>query len=246
MRALFQQRGDAKPIEHAIWRGLGALMLAHLAAIAVHKTALGTPEDVWWMCHVMLGIGGAGFVLRSPALLATALTATLIPQLFWLVDCCIGLLTGTFPLNLTNHVANLSTLEWILTSFHFYMLPVLFAGVIRFGRFPASTVPLTLTLYAVLTIVGRLLPAGANVNSAHHIWTHVDLALFHWVNALPAAGYLIALNLWMALVIFLPASIIIRGFVIDAPRLVMAPPRTTGRDSRRTLKRHGRVVGRFG
>jgi len=206
---------------------IGVMMLVHLAAIAANKIALAAPEDVWWMCHVMLGVGGAGFILRSPLLLAAALTATLIPQLFWLVDCCIGLISGSFPLRLTSHVADFAAIEWVLTSFHLYMLPVLFIGVIRHGRYPAATLPLTCGVYAVLTVVGRALPPESNVNSSYHILTDADVALFHWASALPPAGYLLALNLWMALVIFLPAAIIIRQCVREAPRLVMSAPART-------------------
>lgn len=204
-----QRRRDRR--NERIRRSIGLLLLFHFTLVGIIKLTGGEGEELWWLSHIALALAGVGLLADSRLLIATALTSVLGLQAIWIVDCAIGLTTGSFPLGVTTYIQHADVLDWIATAHHFYLAPLLLTLVIRARRYPDAAVALTVGLFAVLTLVSRMwLDPGENINAAYALLPGVDEWLFRQINALPGPAYLFTLNVLACGVMFFPAAMLLR------------------------------------
>ncbi|GMU22956.1 MAG: hypothetical protein AMXMBFR13_30400 [Phycisphaerae bacterium] len=190
---------------------IGAALLCHFAGLCTIKLAFGITHEIWWMSHLALLLGGAGLLLRSVPVVATALTAILMPHIIWLVDCVGWLASGEFPLGMTCYLANANIWTWIGTMHHFYLGPLLAWAVLRHGQYPARALANAVIIYLYLVIGCRaLLSPAANVNFSYGLPGQFDWPAVHWVNRLPGAVYLLVVTAFMSLAMFLPTALTLR------------------------------------
>lgn len=196
-----------------ISRTLGLVLCLHLLAIIVTKIQLGTQHDMLWHCHAMLGVAAFGFLLSSPLLLATALIGSLVAHTLWVVDCIIGVSTGVFPLAMTNHVVAYSPWQWVLTTYHFYTVPLLLWALRRQRQIPIlQALLLTTCVFIALSAISRSWPERYNLNAAYYPLGGTDTAAGRLAQSLPAPTYLVVLNLTMLVLAFLPGAAAIRAW----------------------------------
>ncbi len=206
-----------------IWPFIGAALLLNFAVVASICMRLGVHEQIWWMSHVALVLGGTGLLLRSPLLTAAALTGVLVPHAIWLTDYLGGTFFGVHPLGVTCYMDDAGPLTWAKTLHHFYLVPVLLAAIARHEQYPAALVPTVLILFVVLAVVSRLLlPAASNVNSAFQFLPMVRSSSIVWTNHLPAVNYVVVMNAGALLVFIMPADMLIRRLTGASP-LGMGP-----------------------
>jgi len=188
-------------------RCLGLALLLHFVAIAAIKFHSGTAVDLWWLSHVALLMAGAGLLIDSTVLWTAALTKIGMLHVLWLFDFGVWLTAGWFPLGACGYVAEGGIAMWIATLHHFYLLPLLVVLFAKQRRYPLEA-PLTATaVFVYLTIVSRaILPAGANVNFAFQVTSATRNPISMWVNGLPDAAYLPALNAVAFCFFFLPTA----------------------------------------
>lgn len=197
-----------------IGRTPGFVLCLHLLAIIVTKNQLGTQHDMLWHCHAMLGVAAFGFLLRSPLLLSTALIGSLVAHTLWVVDCVIGVSTGIFPIAMTNHVVAYSTWQWVLTTFHFYTVPLLLWALRKQRQIPVlNALLLTTCVFIALTVISRSWPERYNLNAAYYPLGGTNTAAGRLAQSLPAPAYLVVLNLTMLVLAFLPGAAVVRAWL---------------------------------
>ncbi len=167
-------------------------------AIRIH---LDHTEHALWLSNVCHALCAAGLLLGSRAILSVALCGLLVPHSIWLFDAAIGLTTGDFPIGVTAHTVNYGAVLWFVTSYHFYLLPVLLLTTA--GRFDPRAALRTPALYAVLLLLSLAMPVASNVNYAHNLAPRV--AWTAPINAWPEWLYVVANLLATTLVGFAPA-----------------------------------------
>lgn len=197
---------------------VGAVFLAQFVIVCAVNLASGTPARIWWISHVALVIAGAGLIIGRTLPVAAALVLVLFLHAVWLLDCGTWLVTGIFPLKVTAHLADAGAWRWIATLHHFYFAPLLLVLLWRRTGGVLAALPVAAAVYAGLTILARvLLPAQENINYAFTT-PGFDHPIVRWGNGLPAAEYLLVLNLIVSGVIFFPtAALLDRWLRIAGP-----------------------------
>jgi hypothetical protein len=196
----------------------GAALMINFAVVAAACIQLRVQEQVWWMSHVALLVGGTGLLLRSPILMSTALAGVLVPHALWIVDWICGFGFGVHPLGVTHYLHDAGVLMWVKTLHHFYLVPALLWAVALERRYAAGLVPTAVGLFIVLTLVSRLLlPPASNVNDAFQILPRVDSPLIAWLNQLDGWRFMVVLNAGAFFVVVLPADMVIRRVTGAAP-----------------------------
>jgi hypothetical protein len=188
-------------------RFIGVALLLHFVAIAVIKFQSGTAAELWWMSHIALLMAGVGLLIRSTLLWTAALTKIGMLHVLWMFDFGVWWTTGWFPLGACGYVVEGGIATWIATLHHFYLLPLLIVLFAKQRQYSLEA-PLTATaVFVYLTIVSRaLLPPGANVNFAFQVTSATRNPVSMWVNSLPDAAYLPALNAVAVCFFFLPVA----------------------------------------
>lgn len=194
-------------------RALGLLCLLHFAFVCALKAERGINEEVFFVCHMTLGLAGAALLLHSTELISSCLTLMLVPSAVWLFDALCGTLFNAFPLGITDYLAHADALTLLGTAHHIYLAPLLFIALDNGRAYLArSTVP-ALALFAVLSIVSRLaLPPASNVNSAFALLPRLDTPLVRWTDGLGGTSYLLLLNGIAMCGFILPGALALRGW----------------------------------
>ncbi len=201
-----QPINDSKPIP----RWPAALLLAHLALLIILKFNRGLEPELLWISHVAMGIGAAGFLLRSAPLLALAFVSIAGLHALWLLDAVVGMTTGSFPVGMAMYLPTADAWTWIATSHHAYLAQ--YIGVFLIGRRVnvLGTFCASFVLFLYLVTASRLfLEPVFNVNRAHTIFLGWDHHFAHNSNALPAIQYLSGLAATVAVLFFFPSAIML-------------------------------------
>ncbi len=194
-------------------RYVGWFLLAHFALVCGVKIAAGRAGDIAWMSHVGLLMAALGLLGRSSLLIAAALINVLALHGLWLADCLTWLATGRFPLGITNYLPHADAWTWLSTLHHFYLAPLLLVVTYRTGERRPEALLLAIAVYLALTLFSHAaLPVAANINYAFRVPVAHGVWLVDWGNQQPGAIYLPGLNLFVALVMFTPAYLLMRNW----------------------------------
>lgn len=166
------------------------LVALHVLANLALRVHLDQTEHAWWLSNVCHAMTALALLLGSRSILSVSCCALLLPHTLWLTDALVGLTTGTFPIGITAHITSFAPALWFVTSYHFYLLPLLLYAVLHGRRFDARSALWTPALFAALLAFSTLLPAASNVNYAHALAP--SLAWTAPINAWPHALYLVA------------------------------------------------------
>ncbi len=195
----------------------GVALLVHFAIIVAIKLRTGNGAELFWISHVALLMAGVGLVWGSPVLWTAALTNIFMLHILWLFDFFGWLIAGWFPLGGCEYMIAAGTATWFATLHHFYLLPLLLLLFARQRRYSLEA-PLTATaVFVYLTIVSRaFLPAGVNVNFAFRVTSATRNPVSLWVNSLPDAAYLPAVNAVAVCLFFLPVALLLSRSALSA------------------------------
>lgn len=212
-------------------RWIGVALLLHFAVVCAIKFYSGQSEEVWWMSHIGLLLAGVGLVARSALLVETALIAILIPHGLWLFDCLTWMVFGTFPIGVTHYLVEANVWTWIATAHHFYLVPLLVLIVLRHGVCQVVALTAAIAVYLFLTVISRaaLSPAN-NVNWAYGVRTGLDHPLVDAINRVGGSAYLLGLNAFVVLTMFVPTALLIRHYARRLPS-ARSEPATGGAES---------------
>ena len=195
-----------------VWPFVGATLAIHFGLVCWIKGRSSSPEEIWWLSHFSLGVTSAALLTRSARLASVALVLILIPHALWLIDCAGLYALGRSPMGITAYLRDADAWGWVGTAHHFYLIPLL-AFVLRSERaFTLRALPMAAGLLVLLTIVSRVgLPPASNVNYAFAVLPGVQLGPVVWCNGLPAPLYLLVINAWVVVTMFLPSSLVLRA-----------------------------------
>lgn len=223
----------------AVW--VGAVMLVHTALLAWLKIERGLEGEMLWISHVALAVGGAGVMIGSARLVATAFLSVAGLHALWLFDFFAGQIRGDCPLGLTTYVMQSDWATRLGTSHHLYLTPALgwwlwrrggasdlVADVVRPGLSAAA-------LFALLVTVSRAaLPASMNVNFAFGVMPDSSHAAFAWYRGLATWEYVPMHTMFYTI-----------GFIapVAAAWGLVTRMRCAGSDSRCASRAARRVVG---
>lgn len=193
---------------------LGILFLLHFVAVCLVKLATFAGEEIWWLSHISLLIAGLGLVIGNTSLPAAALIGVFVLHSLWLIDCAVGLVTGTFPIGVASYIQDADAWAWLATAHHFYLLPLLLILQARQLCYPKHALLLSGLVYGLLTVISRLwLPPEANVNYAFVVEVLRAAPHVAWANELPAALFLIVVNAYVCVGFFFPTSVVLQRWL---------------------------------
>jgi hypothetical protein len=197
-------------------RVVGAVLLVHLALVAAIKFEIGQPADLLWMSHVGLATTAIGFFAGKPVLVTAAFIELLALHSLWLYDCVSWMITGSFPMGLATYLDNAGAWVWIATAHHFFLLPLLLIVVRSRPQRPIEALLVSIATYLVLTCVCRALtPPALNINYAFGVRISWEHWFWNWANRISNGPYyLLGLNAFVGLVMFLPAYALVRHWKV--------------------------------
>jgi hypothetical protein len=204
--------------KRAVLRWIGLILLLQFASVCAIKVAKGIPEEITWMSHVGLLLAGLGLAFDWPRLVTIAFTSIFVLHGVWIVDALLGLVSGHFPLGVTDYLRDADIGTWVATAHHFILVPLLLILVILY-RMPARGSLIGATgLFLILTILSRVaFTREANVNYAFYVQIDNPPAIVAWCNGQPALIYLLLLNVFVTCVMFLPVYLLLRLLVSKSP-----------------------------
>ncbi|GJM23824.1 MAG: hypothetical protein DHS20C16_02390 [Phycisphaerae bacterium] len=191
---------------------LGAVLLFHFVLVVIIKIRIGQPTDLLWMSHVGLATAAFGFFLNKPVLVTAAFIELLALHSLWLYDCLTWMIAGSFPMGLATYLVDANVWVWTATAHHFFLLPLLLI-VVRFRPArPLEALLITIATYLVLTCVCRAFTSPAlNINYAYGVRISWEHWFWSWTNRNSNGPfYLLGLNAFVGLVMFLPAYGLVR------------------------------------
>jgi len=172
------------------------------------------------MSHVALAAAAIGLLYSSAIFIASAFVGVSVLHGLWLADCFFWMVTGDFPLGITNYLRDADAWVWLSTLHHFYLLPILIWAIRGLERWPREAFLTAVAAYLVLTTFSHgLLDRSLNVNYAFGVLTAIDHPLVHLANRLPGATYLLGLVSFVTVFMFMPADMVGRRLVSRRVRL---------------------------
>jgi hypothetical protein len=120
------------------------------------------------LCDVAVLLSFIGIWFANPLLLSSQAVSSLAAGLFWILDVGWRLTTGRFLLGGTDYMWDTRYPLWVrlLSMFHIG-LPLVLLWTLRKVGYDRRALALQAAIAAVLLIVGRFLPADANMNYAY-------------------------------------------------------------------------------
>ncbi len=204
--------------DHA--RAAGLALLTFYALLAAYKTSLGEGVSLLWLCHACLLLGAIALCLGLPRLRDAAHILMTTPTIVWIGECL--WLAGTGRPLIGAIDPPHSALAWVMTSHHFFLLPVLVwasrADRETGARSRWGGAALAAVILVGLLLVGRwLVPAPLNMNWSHAAAPAIDHPAVHAFNAAaPVAHFLLVLSAGIALVVA-PGACVHAWLVRGAP-----------------------------
>ena len=208
---VYQVESSSKRQEWAM-RLIGAFLVVHFALVCTVKAQRGLEEEIWWVSHIALVIAGIGLTLRIPILWTTALINILFLHGAWLVDFLMCQVWGSSPLRATYVLADGNLWTWLATCHHFYLVPLLLTLFLIRRQLPEPSLVMAATLFLYLTVISRcILSPASNVNYAYGISVSFRHPWIDWFNRLPGDAYLVGVNVLAAVLLFVPAALMLTG-----------------------------------
>ena len=189
-------------------RWLGALFACQFVLVIGVKSHQQLLPEIWWMSHVGLLIAAIGLLIQRDLWVTTALTGIAVLHAIWVADCLAWMVTDQSPLGATAYLHGAGVWTWLATSHHFFLAPLLATVIARCRRWPAETLPAAIALFLLLTVVSRaaLLPAF-NINYAFGVLTAWDHPVTNWINRCHGSIYMLGLNAFVTLFMFVPVHL---------------------------------------
>jgi len=188
-------------------RNTGALLAAYYAGVVAFKTSQAETDSLLWLCHACLALGALALLLRMERLVRATAVCLIVPTLIWWLDAASLLIGGRLLVGAINPPT--SAAEWLATSHHFFLAPLLLVVLPRIAPDRGET--------RLASVIVSLLIAGAffaaprhlNINWAHSVLPGVDLPAVHAWNAM-APIFRIPLTIVGALaLIVVPGSVVL-------------------------------------
>lgn len=193
-------------VHKILFRVLGFFLIFNWLVLLIYNIFWGYWGYMLWLSNIVLLITGISLIFENTNWLSVSFVSIFFMHALWIFDFFTNLFMGSSFLGFTEYLASISFLDVLLTSHHFYLLPIIIYSLYIKKKFNENAWLLSSALFLFLLLASFLLTGPLyNVNCSHDTCgvLEYDYFYFNYFLEMGYVYYFLAVTISMTLFNFL-------------------------------------------